>query len=256
MPNINPGLLTRKLGKAAPRLDSRTFKLAKYLPKIIPAPPPEVSWVTQVHSWKMFLNDQLGDCVPAASGHCINQWTYYATGKEAVITDQDVLTAYEVVGGYVPGNPATDNGTSMLDFLNYWRKTGVGGHKIQAFVSVDITRKDEIFSAIQLFGSVYLGIQLPVSAQGASSWTVPDGGAFGDGSPGSWGGHCIPLFAASPKTYTCVTWGQTLKMSHNFLLDYADEAYAVLSGQDWVGGAGVSPSLLNLAQLQADLAEL
>ncbi len=251
----NPGVLTTKLGKAAPRLDRRTFKLAKYLPAIIPPPPPEVSWVTKVPKFPMYLNDELGDCVAAAAGHMINQWTYYATGAEQMPSDGAILKAYEDVGGYIPGDPATDNGTSMLDMLNYWRQTGVAGHKILAFVTVDPTRHDEIFSAIQLFGSLYTGIQLPISAQGEAAWTVPNGGAFGDGSPGSWGGHAIPIMGASPKSYTCITWGQRLKMSHTFFSDYVDECYAVLS-IDWLNKTGISPSLLNLDQLKEDLAQL
>lgn len=244
-----------KLGKAAPTLDPRTFMLAKYLPAIIPPPPPEVSWVTQVPSWPLYLNDSIGDCVAAAAAHMINQWTHYASGCELNVGNEAVLKSYEDVGGYVVGDPTTDNGMSLLDYLRYWRKTGLGGHKILAYASVDITRKDELFTAIQLFGSVYLGIQLPVSVQGEDRWIVPDGGAFGDGSPGSWGGHCVNIVAASPKTYTCITWGQKLKMSHNFLADYADEAFCVLS-LDWLSKAGISPSLLNLDQLKDDLGKL
>lgn len=253
--------LAVKTGKRAPRLDLRTLKLAQYLPAILPPPPAEVSWVTHVPSWPMLLNDSLGDCVPAAAGHMVQQWTTYAhssaTQGDGSFTpsDHDILKVYEVIGGYIPGEPSTDNGAFMLDMLNYWRKTGIAGHKIVAYVAVDLARVDEIKTAIQLFGSLYLGIQLPLSVQGANRWIVPDGGAYGDGSPGTWGGHCIPVFAASPQTLTCVTWGSTLKMSWNFLKDYADEAYCVLS-QDWIDKNGLSPSQLNLAQLLADLTRL
>ena len=61
--------------------------------------------------------------------------------------------------------------------------------------------------------------------------------------------------AGSPLTFTCVTWGERLKMSHNFLLDYAEEAYVVLS-PDWLNAMGEAPSNFNLGQLQADLAAL
>ena len=160
------------------------------------------------------------------------------------------------MGGYQPGNPSTDNGADMLSFLKYWRTTGLGGDKIAAFVAVDFTNTEEIRQAIQLFGSVYLGVALPISAQGETAWTVPDGGVYRtNGEPGGWGGHCIPLVASSPETHTCITWGTTLKMSHNFLLDYADEAFAVLS-QDWINAVGLSPDGFNFDQLSADLAEV
>jgi hypothetical protein len=252
----NIGKLPIQLGKRAPRLDKRTFRLARYLPAIIPPPPVETDgYVTKVPSWPMYLNDSLGDCVAAAAGHIVNQETFYASGTEKLPTDNDILKTYEAVGGYIPGDPNTDNGMDMLSYLKYWRSTGVGGHKILGFVGVDLTRRDEIMQAIQLFGNVYLGIQLPISAQVQTAWKVPAGGPFGDGSPGSWGGHCVPMMFAGAQTSVVVTWGNTLHMDWDFLTNYADEAYVVLSN-DWIKANGVSPSKFNLAQLQADLALL
>lgn len=248
-----------KLGKKSPRLDTRTLKLSKYLvkPKVaVPAPPSEVSWVTKVPSWPMFLNDKLGDCVIAAMAHMIGQWSFYATGKETLLSNEQVLAAYEILGGYVPGNPATDNGVDMLSALQWWKGSGFASHKIDAYMSVDWTNKEEVFQAIELFGNVFLGVALPVTAQGENDWTVAPGGIYTpNGQPGSWGGHCIPLMASSPITFTCITWGERLKMSHNFLLDYAEEAYVVLS-PDWLNAMGEAPSNFNLGQLQADLAAL
>ena len=244
-----------KLGKKAPRLDKRTFKLSKYLPKKLPAPPAEVSWVTHVPQFPMYLNDSIGDCVAAAAAHMINQWTTYASGKETLVTDNDVLVSYEAVGGYQPGNPGTDNGMDMGSYLSYWRNSGIGGHKIMAYMSVDYTNMTEVFQAIQLFGNAYMGVALPITAAPQTAWTVADGGPYGDGSPGSWGGHCIPLVAASPVTLTCVTWGQTLKMSHNFFKDYVDELWVALSA-DWIEKTGLSPSQFDLATLKQDLEAL
>jgi hypothetical protein len=249
-----------KLGKSPAHVDrlNRTLKLRDYLPSPLPPPPAEVSWITKLAATEplpMYLNDSLGDCVVAAAGHMEQQWNFYA-GHPYQPVDEDILYAYEKVGGYDPGNPNSDNGTNMLAFLNYWRQTGLAGHKIMAFLAVDWTNDVEVRLAIQLFGNLYTGVQLPNSAQGQSAWTVPNGGtASADGQPGSWGGHCIPIVAASPLTRTCITWGTTLKMSHNFLHDYGDEAYVVLS-PDWINAAGLSASGFNLTQLQVDLAEI
>ena len=248
----------RKLGKRAPRIDLRTFRLKRYLkprPQPLPVPPSEVSWVTEVPFWPMYLNDQLGDCVIAAEAHMVNQWSRYASGNEILVTDDDVLAAYERVGGYVPGNPSTDNGCVMLDALNDWRQNGLGEHRIRAYVQVDQTNLTEVFQAIELFGNLFTGLALPLSAQNEAAWTVPDGGPVMDGSPGSWGGHCVPIDAASPFSRICITWGSRLKMSSHFFRDYVDECYAVLS-QDWIDAQGLSPGRFNLAQLRADLAAL
>lgn len=223
----------------------------------LPPAPSEVSWITKLAAAEplpMYLNDQLGCCVEAAAAHMIQQWSYYANNYVQP-GDADVLKAYEDVGGYVPGQPNTDNGTDMLQFLQYWQNTGLGGHKILAYMAVDWTNELEVQDAIELFGNLYVGIGLPVTAQGQNDWTVPDGGVYTDnGAPASWGGHCIPFVARSPLTATCITWGTTLKASHNFLADYMDEAFVVLSAE-WILANGLSPSLLNLPQLEADLGQ-
>jgi len=256
-----------KLGKRAPRLDKRTLKLADYLTPALPTPPVQAGYISKVSSWPMYLNDSLGDCVIAAAAHMIEQWSAYS-GSEVSLTDQDVLVGYEKVGGYVPGNPNTDSGCDMLTALNYWRKTGFGGHKIQAFVAVDPTNKLEVMQAIYLFGNVYSGIALPLSAQtttnpvpnGLPLWQFPAGGLNGDGSPGSWGGHCVPLMGYSndsrghPGT-ELITWGAVYDATWEFFMNYADEAYAVLSS-DWFESNGEAPSGFDLAQLQADLSAL
>ena len=253
-----------KLGKRPARYDARTLKLAKYLklPIALPTPPSEVSYVVDVPSWPMLLNDQLGDCVIAAMGHMVQQWSYFASGGKAmqVMTDAEALAAYEAIGGYSPSDPTTDQGCDMLTALNYWRRNGimVAGqlHKIGGYVAVDPSNALEVQQAIWMFGNAFTGVELPISSQGEDAWTVPDGGIYGaTGQPGSWGGHCIPCDARSPETLTCITWAERLKMSHNFFTDYCDELYAVLS-PDWIDANGAAVSGLDLKALQADLAAL
>jgi hypothetical protein len=242
------------LGKKERRIDSRTLKLAKYLK--VSAAPPEVAWIAKkLKPWGMLLNDVLGDCVPAAMGHLVHQWSWFANPPGFIPTKPEALAAYEAIGNYVPGNPSTDQGCDMLTALQYWKKTGFAGHSIDAYVSVDWTNATEVNKAIQLFGSLFLGIQLPISAQGQSVWEVPPEGTRGNGAPGSWGGHCVPILAVNPEQLTCVTWGGVLNMSQGFFAAYADECYACLS-PDWISKSGLSPSEFDLAQLQADLAAL
>ena len=250
----------KQLGKRAPKLDKRTFKIADFLPPVIPPPPAFSNWLTAVPYFPMYLNDIEGICVGATGGHQVNQWTRYAGGKEIFPTDQDIQLAYEVVGGYDPSqtqpdgfNP-TDNGMNILDFLNYFRQKGIAGHKIFAFATVDVARKDQVCQSINWFGNLFIGVNLPISAQNQDSlWAVPPGGPFGDASPGSWGGHAVPVCEYSPSTLTVVTWGQTIQMTWEFFKTYCDEAYVCLSSQDWLQINGVSPSNFNLKQLQANL---
>jgi len=266
--NGKPAKLGKKPVTVDRRQDSRLLQLRHYrlagavgaLGKptpVLPTPPAEVSWITKLaaaQSLPMYLNDKIGCCVASAAAHMIQQWSFYA-GKPTEVTDQDVLKSYEDVGGYIPGDDTTDNGMDMVSFLEYWKSTGLGRHKILGYMAVDWTNDEEVRDAILLFGNLYTGIELPESVMGATDWIVPDGGVYGTaGMPGSWGGHCIPFMAASPITKTCVTWGTVLKASRNFFSDYVDEAFVVVS-RDWIETNGLSPSQLNVAQLEADLRE-
>jgi hypothetical protein len=247
-----------RLGKREKRIDTRTLKMAKYVTEL-PEPPQFANWLRPT-SWPMFGNDTLGDCVEAASGHMIELWQSFMAPAAALPTDAQIITAYSGATGYVPGNPATDQGTDMLSFLNYWRKTGVGGQKIAAYVALKPGDLNELRLAVYLFGAAMIGVQLPISAQSQpTGWSVP-AGLTGDGAPGSWGGHCIPVgayYQSSPAAdrNKVITWGEVITMSDYFYQCYSDEAYAVLSS-DWIAANLQAPNNFDLAALQADLAAL
>jgi len=242
-----------KLGKKPARHDARTLQMANYLE--LPAFPTSRDWTSKAATgWGMMLNDQLGDCTCAAVGHIIQAWSANAGPKEITLPDQAILKAYEAVGGYKPGQPGTDQGAVELDVLKYWRKTGVGGYKIDAFVALEPKSHQHIEAAVDLFGGAYIGLSLPVSAQKQTVWSVPPGGANGTGAPGSWGGHAVVVEAYDLHGLTCITWGQKKRMTWSFWDTYCDEAYATLS-ELWAGNKP-APSGFNLAQLKADLKEV
>jgi hypothetical protein len=240
------------LGKLPARHDPRTLMLAKYLHTTLPVPPASCDWGKKVPRWPMYLNDKLGDCTCAAAAHMIQAWTRDAGPGEVRVTDAAVLKAYEAVGGYRPGDPSTDQGAVELDVLKFWRKTGIGGHKIAAFASIDPRSSGLVRDGIYLFGGIYAGVELPASAQDQDVWDVPAGGPVGSGEPGSWGGHAVPIVAYDTRGLTCVTWGAELRMTWGFFATYFSEAYAVLSN-DFLHG-GRAPNGFNTAQLLADLA--
>jgi len=245
-----------KLGKRDPRIDHRTLQMATYMKaEALPQPPGYVTWNAAVGAyWGMMLNDELGDCTCAAVGHTIMAMTAQH-GSPAVPSDADVLAAYEACGGYKPGDPATDNGAVELDVLNWWRKTGMAGHKLGAYAAVRPADQGEVRTAIWLFGSVYAGLALPLTAEGQEVWNVDlsaPAPLSGRAAPGSWGGHAVPLLGYNQVGPLCVTWGIPLQMTWDFWATYADEAYAPLS-PDWVSGAVEAPSGFDLAQLTKDL---
>jgi len=244
-----------RLGKQPARHDARTLLLASYLTPHLPPAPSHVDWAAKVAGpWPLWKNDELGDCTACGAAHMIQTWT--ANGStEYAMPEAEVVNFYEDACGYDPADPNTDQGGVLLDVLKYWRKAGCGGHKIGAFVAVPTTSKTLTMDGLWLFGGLYLGIALPLSAQSQRVWDVPHGGAHGKGAPNTWGGHCVNVVAADARGLTCVTWGATKRLTWGFLRAYCDESYAIVS-PDWVSGERAAPSGFDLATLQADLAAL
>ena len=248
-----------KLGKSPARHDPRTLLFASYLTAGLPAPPATADLTTKVKAWGMMQNDQLGDCTCAAAGHLIMEWTANAGKKMVTPTDKQIVAAYSAITGYNPTTGANDNGAVEIDVLNFWRQSGIAGHKIGAYVALEPANHSHIMDSVYMFEGCYIGLQLPISAQDQvknhQTWSVPPGGATGDGKPGSWGGHAVPVVAYDSRGVTVVTWGALQTMTWSFWETYCEEAYAILSN-DYLNGKMQAPAGFSLAQLQADLADL
>jgi hypothetical protein len=243
-----------KLGKNAPLHDPRTLRLAKYLrPALLPPAPVQVSWATKVASWPMMGNNTIGDCTTAAAGHCIQEWTT-DVGDPVVLPDSTIIAAYAAVSGYNPVTGAHDVGATAIGVLNYWRQSGIGGHTIRVYAALTLGDVSHVQSSVFIFGNCYIGLAMPITAQTQATWSVPPGGSVGDGAPGSWGGHAVPVVAYDPSGLTVVTWGALKRMTWGFWQAYCDEAYALLS-DDFLS-AGETPGGIDLAALQADLTEV
>jgi hypothetical protein len=245
-----------KLGKQAVRHDPRTLLMANYVSAALPAPPVTIDLAAKVGaSWGMMENDKIGDCTTAAAGHLIMEWTSLAQPKVFVPTNQQIVAAYSAITGYNPKTGANDNGAVELDVLNYWRKTVIARHKIGAFVALEPSNHTHVMDAVYIFEGCYIGLQLPISAQGQQIWAVPPQGTSGPGAPGSWGGHAVPVVGYDARGLTVVTWGQLLRMTWPFWEAYCDEAYAIISN-DYLDKSKKTPSGFDLAALQADLKSL
>jgi hypothetical protein len=149
-------------------------------------------------------------------------------------------------------DPATgEEGAIELDVLNWWRKHGIGRHRIGAFARISVHDHRLVETAAWLFGGVYIGLQLPVSAQGRHTWEW-SGSLTGPDRPGSWGGHAVDVVRYTAETLTVVTWGRLQEMTWSFWDRYCDEAYALLS-RDFLDH-GRAPNGFDLEALRADLA--
>jgi hypothetical protein len=241
-----------KLGKLPARKDHRTLRMARYLTAALPPAPAAVDWTTGVtFPAGMMLNDQLGDCTCAAIGHAVQVWTA-AAGEEVTVPDAVVLGLYEAACGYNPADPSTDQGGVELDVLNYVRDRGTASPvavptMLSAFVACQPENREHIKQAIHLFGGAYIGLALPLTAQGDGDWTMQLGGGP-SAMPGSWGGHAVFVPAYDADGLICITWGVKKRMSWDFWDAYCDEAYALLSPLWKVTQPG-----FDVASLTADL---
>ncbi len=245
-----PAATQVKLGKLPARVDPRTLKLARYVePHVLPAPPPALDLAAAVPDWPMYANDRIGDCTTAAAGHMIEAWTAAAAGRAIEVAEKDVVAAFDAVKLV---DPATgEEGAVELDVLRLWRTTGIGGHAIGAFAAVAIGDRELVRTGAELFGGLYIGLQLPLRAQEQAVWDWT-GRLDGPDAPGSWGGHAVDVVGYDDASLTVVTWGALQRLTWSFWERYCDEAYCIISSDFLAGGR--SPEGFDLETLERDLA--
>jgi hypothetical protein len=246
--------MSYKFGKLPPITDTRTLKMTKYAIKFPPTPP-AVDYLTKVPSYPMYSNDTLGDCVAAAAGHMIESWTEYA-GKFYEPTDADIIAFYEF-SGYVPSDPATDQGWELVPALNAWRQQGIAGHKIVAYAQLETGDYAQLKQAIAIFGNAYVGLNLPdyvVPSDGPDWTTIPWFYSGNNNPPNPSNGHCIPIMKYSDQKRRAwfVSWAAEMVMNPPFYTAYSDEAYVAIT-RDWIEADQKSPSGFDITQLLADL---
>ena len=148
----------------------------------------------------------------------MQQQTQYGQGTEVVVPDSDVLAAYEQ-SGYQPGSPSTDQGWTVEAALGYLKTTGMSGHTIAGYGQLTVSSVDELKTAIDEFGGVDFGVNLPNSAMdqfnAGQDWDVVanDGGIDG--------GHCICSCGYNSTGIQVWTWGKLITMTWAFAAKYA-----------------------------------
>ena len=230
-----------RLGKLPRRNDPRTLVAAKYLRAPLPSPPPACDWLEAVASFPMYGNDVHGDCAIAAIGHMVQVWS--ANNHQPVVPDvNEILRVYQILS-------PNDQGCVLLDVLKYWRQNPICGDQLGAFAEVNPSDLNEVKVCLEIFGGLYAGAMLPLTAQTQDVWSVVAGP---EGQPGSWGGHCFPYGQYDSARTGLVTWGEKKYSTWAWNLKYVDELYALIS-PDWLDGTGKTPEGLDIVQLQADL---
>jgi hypothetical protein len=174
-------------------------------------------------------------------------------GQMQTLPDSVVLDLYERWCGYDPNNPdATDNGGVELFVLNRWRQEGIQGHRLLSYAAIDLHNYRHLQYAINKF-NVYIGVELPVSAQNQETWDV----VADDG--GKWGGHAVCLTGYDDTKYEpiieFVSWGKHMAMTLRFWNKYVSEAYALML-EDWEGSKSHGPEGFDVVAWQSDLKQI
>ncbi|AEV84966.1 hypothetical protein ACWT_3942 [Actinoplanes sp. SE50] len=129
-----------------------------------------------------------------------------------------------------------DFGTSLLLALKVWvhKDQPLAGllPEARSFLEIEPRNLDQLREAVLRFGGVLLGLALPQSikdAQGTlrESWYVPGYGPVYDATAGSLSSHCVAITGFSQREFFCLSAGRVRRLSPEFVLTYADEAYTV-----------------------------
>jgi hypothetical protein len=252
-----------KLGRQPRTFNPRVPHMSAILARgDLPTPPLSVDYTAGMpDELGSMLNDSLGDCTCAAYYHARQIWTFNARGAVITEPDSDVLGLYEGACGYSPSDPTTDQGGVEQDVLTYLLNTGapVGADgsqrdKILAFLEVDFRNLDDLKRAIADCGIAYIGIDVPQSVMdSAGDSTVP--WDYNPSNAAIVGGHAIVLAAYDLDTFTCISWGKRYKLTHNFLAEFLDEAYAI-ADPAWIRATGKTPLGMSVQGLEAQMAGL
>ena len=196
-----------RFGRVRPQAGPRLY-LKDYF-KDLPTPPTTISYsqLALPALRDVYGNDQLGDCVIAGGYHAPVATATGNAGNLFHATNAQILADYGAIGGYVPGDPNTDNGCDEVTAMNYWKSHGFAdGTKVAGWFNLDPTNQQEIMQALWLFENLYFGIELP------DAWISPFPSADNfvwdvAGNPDPSNGHCIVGVAADSKGVIIDTWG-------------------------------------------------
>jgi hypothetical protein len=253
---------TFKMGRTRPAANRLKLTLNRYLDlSKLPTPPASVDYSPKAQQplGRMYLNNQLSNCVIAWMAHAVGTFLGNA-GTTYIFSPAQIIALYSAIGGYVPGDPSTDDGCDEQTALRYWQATGApaGQNQIAGWVSVDGTNPAEYRAAIWLFENIMFGVELP------DAWVNPFPSASGfiwdvAGPPDPNNGHCFGAIGYHSGGVKINTWGMLGTVTDAAVNAYAcsagsGELYTVLSPEIILRAAAKAPSGFDFAQLQADLA--
>lgn len=250
-----------KLGRKRPEKKGMRVHLRDYL-KALPSPPSSVDYSRLATSAlaNVYDNDSLGCCVVSAGYHVVGVETGNA-GNLFTATDAQIIADYGSIGGYVPGDPSTDNGCDERTAFQQWINGGFAdGTKLTGWAVIDGTNPTEIMTALFLFENLFFGMELP------DAWISPFPSASGftwdvAGPANPSNGHAVCGVGYTPLGVQIDTWGMIGTLTFGAIATYATaanngELYVLLTPDQLSSGQIVAPNGVAWSDLLADLASL
>lgn len=251
-----------KFGRRRPtaRQRSTTLKLRDYLAPGLPTPPASCDYTPKANAAlaQMYGNDTMGDCVIAGFYHVLGVASGNATGTPFLATAAQIIADYSAIGGYVPGDPSTDQGCDEVTALTWWSQNpAADGSKLAGFVELDPTNEAHLQLALWLGCNLYFGIELP------DAWVQPMPSASGftwdvAGAADPSNGHCVMGAGYNSNGVTIGTWAMTGLLTYDAIADYGSSSnggavYALIT-PDWLAqGQRAAPNGVDWDALTADL---
>ena len=249
-----------KLGRNRPPV-KRMMRLRDYRTAVVlPTPPLSCSYAPKAMPAlsQMYLNDELGDCVIAGMAHLVGVFTGNAGQMPDQFTTDQITGMYSAIGGYVPGDPSTDQGCDERTAMAYWQSQGApaGSNQIAGWVSIDGTNIQRVKTALWLFENLLFGVELP------DKWVNPAPEAPGfvwdvAGPAVEDNGHCFVGVGYDQQGVIIDSWGMLGKITYQAIAAYATaggsgELYAVISPEVIARATAKSPTGYDWTALQAD----
>ncbi|AHH98343.1 hypothetical protein [Kutzneria albida] len=219
----------RRLGRRPHDPQRPALKLAHYLTGVVPSHPSSADFGSKVANWEMLGNDQWGDCGPAAACHMRMQVSQYLTGTALNLITDDALALYKLCNpDFDPSAGTGDNGVVLADMLAQLQAHGIRGVKPLAYAKVNVSDPDELRAAIDLFGSVLLGVDLETAQQQQTDNHMP----WNYVPSSQWGGHAVLgvafTSAGTGSDIAVVSWGTEIGMTQTFERRQISEAWVVI----------------------------
>ena len=237
-----------RFGKLAPKHSYKTLLLKDYMMPALPPPPATFDSIPRVQAalgisdiatlFPMDHNDEYGDCTIAGAAHA-------HTIHNGVVGIKDIMAADDVLAVYMQLSGGQDSGLAMLDVLDFWQSTGIGGERILGYAKLRLHNAILLRQAISMFNCVYLGFQCQENAveefQNGQPWTP---------GPLTNDGHCVVFHGYDPNGIKALTWGGDEPGTQAWVDECVDEAYVILPPE--AQQPGFSPGW-NYQQLAADI---